>query len=286
MHRLTRLALTVTAAVALAAGGAGVATGLQTAAPVSPNDPSAPSHASAPAGTIKPAGVIGANGNQETIFVPITPCRIANTSDATANKTIGDGGTRTFYVKGTFGFAPQGGRSGGCGIPTTATAVATTVSALNAVIAAPRTTAYLLGFPTGGAVPTANFMAYRAGTTGTNPVLTLAPGEPSLSVKSLYGTVALAIDVVGYYDTQIHAVLKYDGGIYTGSSRVLASTHLGTGSYRVLLSGNVAGCTPIASINGSAFFASSYMSGNYVYANTYNPSGTLVDLYWTLTVVC
>lgn len=286
MRRLARFAIAVTALAALAAGGAGVASGMQTAAPVSPNDASAPSHASAPARTMEPAGVIGANGNQETVFVPIAPCRIANTLNATSNKTIGNGGTRKFYVKGTFGFAPQGGKSGGCGIPTTATAVATTVSALDAKLTAPRTTAYLLGFPTGGAVPTANFMVYRAGTTGTNPVLTLAPGEPSLSVKSLGGTVALAIDVVGYYDTQIHAVLKYNGGIFTGSSRVLASTRLGTGYYRVLLSGNVAGCTPIASIDGSAYFASSYMSGNYVYANTYDPTGALVDLYWTLTVVC
>src|ERR1700712_1010995 len=65
----------------------------------------------------------------ENVFVSIAPCRIANTighgSQFTPNST------RNFYVRGTFGFAPQGGKSGGCGVPTYATSVVLTVNALN-----------------------------------------------------------------------------------------------------------------------------------------------------------
>ena len=81
-------------------------------------------------------------------------------------------------------------------------------------------------------------------------------------------------------------MLAPSGGVYDGSPRVLTSENLGTGSYRVLLDINPAGCTPIASVNGSSYFASSYVSGGYIYANTYAPSGTLTNLYWSLTVVC
>ena len=47
----------------------------------------------------------------QDLYTPITPCRIVDTRKA--GGAIG-AETRTYYVAGTFGFAPAGGTSGGC----------------------------------------------------------------------------------------------------------------------------------------------------------------------------
>jgi hypothetical protein len=165
---------------------------------------------------------------------------------------------------------------GRCGVPAWATDAAVNVLAHSTTRKPART--YV------GAVPVAASPGKGDGTGQTT--LTLSPSG-ALAVRATGGTAKVSVYVTGFAAPSIHAVLAYNGGIVSGSPRVLSSTRTAAGSYDVVLDRDISSCTPIASINGSAFFASAYRSGpSTVHANTYNPAGTPTDLYWTLTVVC
>ena len=100
-----------------------------------------------------------------TSFVPIAPCRIADTRHGTGTngKKLKKNNTRNLTVAGTTGFEQQGGKAGGCGIPATAQAVV-----LNAVVVSPSKKGSLKIWPTGLAEPAANFFYYGSFTTPEN----------------------------------------------------------------------------------------------------------------------
>jgi hypothetical protein len=273
----TRLVITglasAAATILLVGGGAAMAA----AGSGSPNGPGAPRLTPH---TVSPAAL---TSSPKSTYTPIAPCRVVDTR--LGGGLLAGNSARSFAVRGTVGFPAQGGHSGGCGVPATATAVTVNVTTTGTTAAG-----YLLGYATGGPVPLANFMTFHKGINETaNPTLPLADGgtEPSLTIKTGPGAgTHLIVDVTGYYDTQIHAVLGASGGILSGTPHVLSNTRLGTGSYHVHFDRDVTSCTPIASIDGSAFIASAYVSGGDVYANTYTTGGVATDLYWTLAVFC
>ena len=157
------------------------------------------------------------------------------------------------------------------GSPTSgATAVSATVLSLNSTAAQ-----WITAYPSAEAAPTATTLSFSTGVTAsTGTTLSLSPGAARQLAVQAYATTDVVIGVTGYYQPQIHAVLAPTDGVYDGSPRVLSSNDTGVGCYKVQLDINPAGCTPIASVNGSAYWAGSYVSGAYIYANTYNPSGT------------
>src|SRR6478735_2984629 len=111
----------------------------------------------------------------------ITPCRIVDTREGTGtgHTPIGNLQTRTYFVGGTFGFAPQGGKPGGCGIPVGATAIATTFIAVN-----PTNKGGLRAWPNGQPEPTANVLNYGTFTMTGNPTTTINPSTAySLKVR-------------------------------------------------------------------------------------------------------
>lgn len=130
-----------------------------------------------------------APGDDDATFVPITPCRLADTRPAPDRvgtaAAFGPGGTQTFTVHGT---------NGECTVPTEAVAVSTNVTALGAT-----EQTYLTFWPDGTRPLAASL----------NP----APGEPptpnavtvALSASGTFdgyndaGTVNTVIDVNGYY---------------------------------------------------------------------------------------
>jgi hypothetical protein len=271
-----RIKVAVIAAVAASVGSAlyGVAGAVSPGAPPSPNAPNAAvAHAQAAAVSV-PAGT------QNDVFTPIRPCRIADTR--LGGGIIVNGATRTLQVTGSTGFTGQGGTSTGCGIPSTADAVALSLTAVGET-----SSGHVTVYPSGTPRPLATALSFSKAVTitGNTDATIGSAGQISAFVGASGGT-HLVVDVDGYYSPQIHAVLSAGGGILSGTPLVLSNTHLGTGSYRVQIGRDLTGCTPIASINGSAFIASSYISGGFVYANTYTTSGTPLDLYWTLSVFC
>lgn len=240
-----------------------VTTGIAAASPDAPPSPNAPGGPSLRAD----AAAIAA-GEAGRLVRIVTPCRLLDTHKK--GGPIRAGTVRKVTVVGK------------CGIPGSATAIIASVTTT-----ASTSNGYLTGYPTGTTRPKARFATYLKGQAMTvGATLPLRIGqEPSLSIFSS-GRTHVIIDVTGYYEEQIHAVLAPSGGIFNGTPRVVSSTHLGTGSYQVAIDRDTTGCTPIASVHGNAYFASSYESGGFIYANTYAPNGTPTDLYWSLTVLC
>lgn len=293
--KLSRLATTLAAtACALAIG---LVSSASAAPPAPPGpQPGASAHSAGADGIIKPLAL--SQGHLENSYVPIAPCRIADTS--VIHAPLQANATRNFNVRGSFGFAPQGGLSGGCGIPTTATSVNATVNALKSTPNRPHP-GYLLGYPTGGAVPTANFMAFIVGGNSSNPTFTLrTSGEPSLTIKSLGGITDVAIDIFGYYVPPIEGLIYTgdnntpgSGFVYSGSPRILSVTWIQTGIADVTMDRDVSYCTPVAggyydlsySANARAF------NGNKIrvfslYTDLTTHATTRINYYVYLAVFC
>ena len=275
MRKLTRFGLAIGAALSIAVLSLGAASA---AAPSGPNNGADGGSGGAGPETVAPALI--APGKMQNLYTPIAPCRVLDTR--IGGGPIPANSIRNVYVSGTFGFAPQGGTTGGCGVPLGATSVAATVLSVNST-----NTGRVTAYPSAGSAPTATTLYFSKGvTTSTGTTLSLTPGAAKQLAIKAYVTTDVVVDVLGYYQPQIHAVLAPGGGVYDGSPRVLSSTNLSAGSYRVLLDIDPAGCTPVASVHGGGYFATAYVSGGYIYANTYTPGGTATNLYWTLTVVC
>lgn len=208
-----------------------------------------------------------------SVYHAVTPCRLADTRQAGGPITDG---ARTFLASGNL--TSQGGGAA-CGIPTTATAVAMNIT----TITANGQSGFLRGWAKGGTPPNATLVNYdKAGISN----MVNVPVSSLGFVLRNYGSANVVVDALGYYEPEISAVMAYNGGVLSGGAMVVSNTKTGTGSYRVVIARDLTGCTPIASIHGGAYIASAYISGQFVYANTYTTTGTLTDLYWTLTVVC
>lgn len=228
------------------------------------------------------------------VFTAITPCRLANTHFA-STRFIELDRVRNFTVRGSgAGFAAQGGTANGCNIPTTATAITTTVNATASTVLGIYNSGYLQGYPTGSAPGTANFLAFKNGGTSGNPTLTLTANgtEPSLSIKSLGGRTEVALDVTGYFAPLVSATVKGvvngNGTLTPGSSGIVSVVPNGNGSYTVNTANTVAGCTPLVSANQAGQVATARVSGsNAITVNTNNVVGnTPANGPFTLNVLC
>ncbi len=98
---------------------------------------------------------------ENSVFVPIQPCRIVDTRFAVPIGPIPGGTTRAFNVVGIANYSPQGGSASGCGIPGFSSGLPTvTAIAVNVVAVDPQAKGNLLLYPTGttpGSASTLNF---------------------------------------------------------------------------------------------------------------------------------
>jgi hypothetical protein len=124
-------------------------------------------------------------------FTPITPCRLADTRPApdlvgSRSAPVGAGETVTFAVWGT---------NGNCTIPSTATGVA-----MNATAVAPSAAGFVTIFPADAALPTTSNLNFVAGSPPTpNQVTVGLSTTGAIKAFNKFGSVALIIDIVGYY---------------------------------------------------------------------------------------
>ena len=125
-------------------------------------------------------------------FIPITPCRVADTrgngfTGAFGPPSIGAGTQRSF---------PIGGQ---CGIPTGASAVSFNFAALNVSQAGD-----LRVYPAGGAVPTVSTLNYNANTPNIANAAVVPLGTGSaIRVQADAANIDLIIDVNGYYSSTL-----------------------------------------------------------------------------------
>jgi len=135
-----------------------------------------------------------AAGGTASAFVPITPCRLADT------RTGANIGTRTtaLHPTETHSFAVWG-TNGNCTIPTTATGVVANVTAIGATA-----TTFLTIFPSDASRPNTSNLNPLAGSPPTpNQVTVALSAGGAVSIYNDAGTVNLIIDLAGYYTPAI-----------------------------------------------------------------------------------
>lgn len=134
-----------------------------------------------------------APGDDETTFVPITPCRLFDTRPAP--NTVG---ARSSALAAADTHIQQvTGAQGDCTLPDDVTAVS-----LNVTIANPTSQSFLSVFPSDADRPTASNLNWVAGQSATpNKVDVKLSSDGRISLYNNRGTVNVFGDVVGYYTT-------------------------------------------------------------------------------------
>ena len=200
----------------------------------------------------------------ELLYVPVTPSRVVDTRSAGGRFV--NGTTRSYYVTGTTMFVPQGGKSGGCGIPTGAKAVTATLAAVS-----PANAGYIRAWAAGGTEPAATLLKnYATVNTGTGATVPIRSTGTGLTVKNYGGSTHLVIDVTGYYAPQMQAYISSDGEIIDHSGRLVSATNNSQGTYTLVWDRNIDTCSGQASSDISGYIVSVYTSaGNtsYVYVD-------------------
>ncbi|BDV29432.1 hypothetical protein [Microbacterium terricola] len=218
----------------------------------------------------------------ELLYVPITQCRIA---DSRPGSPFGDEQTRTYYVGGTFGFSPQGGTSGGCGVPTGAVSAVVNILAYHPsgagrikawAPATPEPSGAVLWYPkstTGGTVQQAN-VKLRSGA-GTD-----------LALSNTGGPTEVLIDVVGYYVPQLQAYISSSGTVIDQSGRLVSATKTGTGTYTLVWDRDISTCSGVASSDLTGHTMSVYTSGTSSYIYSVNNAGGAEDYWFNVAIHC
>ncbi|MBN9106671.1 MAG: hypothetical protein J0I14_16895 [Propionibacteriaceae bacterium] len=279
----------VVAAVGLILAGAAVAAA-DGGPPVS-TPPVAPQPAPRQNGRAIQAAAL-APGSTTTDFVPIAPCRIADTRHGSGanGRKFAKNVARSYAVTGTTGFEQQGGKPGGCAIPVTAKAVA-----LNATVVSPSRKGNLRIWQAGQAEPAASFLNYGSFTMSGSGVVMLRPGTgAAITVKNYTSTTHVVLDVTGYYMPKMHGLVAPGGSIYAGSGSILSATNPSAGVYAVTFDRDITYCTPMVDTYnaGSGVYGAAYaFAGNSAtvftwYLNSTTHAEVPYSFYFYIDVVC
>ncbi len=127
-------------------------------------------------------------------FVPVEPCRFADTRNSGGRTPLAAGETRSFAVTGS-ALSGQGGLSD-CEVPANAAAVEVSITA-----AAPTGSGFLRAWPSNNPEPPAAALNYAGGRGITNTAtVALSRGTANqLSVRNLGGSTHVVLDVQGYF---------------------------------------------------------------------------------------
>ena len=135
---------------------------------------------------------VSASGGTSSVFVPIQPCRLADTRRApdnvgVRNTPVGQGEAVTFQVSGV---------NGKCSIPGTATAIGGNLTAVG-----PTAGGFLTAYPTGGTRPLTSNLNFSAGNAPIANAFTVAlSAGGALNLFNNAGRVDAIIDINGYYE--------------------------------------------------------------------------------------
>lgn len=211
---------------------------------------------------------------QDQVYVSITPCRVVDTRVGVPVAKIPANSTRSFKIRGTTGFTAQGGPSTGCGIPESATAVMTSLTASQ-----PDGQGYLRIWPYGQPEPNATVLNYPAAGIGdtTGAVINLGSGSFDVTAKMYNYAAHLVIDVTGYYEPQTHIIVLASGQVWYGlSTHITKLIHsAGTGVYTMIFDRSLTGCDVITTDNGDhTVRADPGWGGTALTVNTYQLVGT------------
>jgi hypothetical protein len=145
-------------------------------------------------------------------FVPVAPCRIADTRNATGTfggPVLGGGATRTFPIV-----------QSACGIPSTATAYS-----LNFTVVPSGALGYLTAWPSGQIQPLVSTLNSPEGKIVANAAIVPAGSSGGIDAYATNAT-HLVIDINGYFDATSTTALPF----FTSTPCRLVDTRLSTGS--------------------------------------------------------
>jgi hypothetical protein len=148
---------------------------------------------------------------------------------------------------------------------------------------------YVTGYPNGTAEPLTNFISYRVNTTVTaNPTFALSKWVNPLTLTAHGGRTQAIVDVTGYYIPQLEGLVDIAGRTYAGTDRMVTSTQLGTGYFRIEWDTDVSNCAPTVSVYGAVpgYATAQNLSGLYTYVHTFNPAGALTNFAFHVAVGC
>ncbi|WP_353814230.1 hypothetical protein [Agromyces sp. SYSU T00266] len=264
-----------------AQAGSGDSGASASADPAAPDDQSrSESDADAQAAAAA-AAAASVGAGSEAVFVPVTPCRIIDTR--AGGGKLAANSTRTFYVAGTTGFAPQGGTSGGCGVPGSATAVSISLTTTQA-----SGKGRLTAFPAGVSAPNSTLLSYTSSanvSSSSSVALTTGAGK-DMAIRNFNASTHLVADVLGYWAPQSHAYVSSTGDLLIGS-RVVSSTKVGTGHYVVTFDTDVTTCSSVGGSDYASRMVSSYhFGGDTIDVFVYDQNGAQVDYWFYLLVMC
>ena len=226
--------------------------------------------------TLLAASSIPAQAQENSIYVPVTPCRIVDTRPSSGGTgALAANTSRNFLVSGTV--SGQGGSAGGCPAPRPGSepvAISAYVVAVPAVAASGVLTAYPSDqpAPAAGEGATVNYAAGAIVGNTTNISLCQpgsCPTDGEFAVLARDSSSNVVVDVQGYFypatgtcpDDMVASgslcVDKYEASVWdapTGGSQIAASTCLADGSdcgknaANPIYARSVAGATPAGSI--------------------------------------
>jgi hypothetical protein len=234
-------------------------------------------------GTVTPRA--GASSPTESVFVPITPCRIVNSQNSAGRFSVGE--IRGYVYRGST--AVQGGAAD-CGIPAGVEALEVSMTAV-----LPQGDGYLRIWPGGVGEPNATFLNYQGGENTTSAgAVAMGTVIPSFRVKAYRAPTHVIVDVLGYYTSDAFAVIAGDGSVARGNG-VTLSTRGSEGIYIVRFDRDITGCAHVAAIgtisSGSPArltVGTATLSGrtDSVYVEIKNPSGAFTDNPFHLVIDC
>jgi hypothetical protein len=134
----------------------------------------------------------------DLVFVPVTPCRIADTR--LAGGQIAANTVRSFDVTAVSDYSFQGGASSNCGVGAAGSFAA---AAFNFTVVTPTAAGYITAYPFLGTQPLAATVNYTAGDIRGNFAIVKLDQGASANELSVYSFAAthLVIDIVGYFTT-------------------------------------------------------------------------------------
>lgn len=245
---------------------------------------------------------------RETEYVPLNPCRIADTRSTTP---IAPNTSRTFDARGDL--SAQGGSASGCGIPTNARALAVNITAVD-----PAGTGYLRGAAAFSSLPNATLLNYSTALNASNGVnlpicvnfpnglLQILCGDNHFKLGAFTNATDVVVDVTGYFALPIFVNVDGDSntagnGISNGDNARLRNVSgftsvvlTSTGNYTLNSSIDLRGCAiqATASVTDSSDGASSAIasvhgiSSTQVLVDVRNSAGTLINDEFAVTAEC
>lgn len=221
------------------------------------------------------SGVVG--DGHDHAYVPIKPCRVVDTYQSTAGNLKANV-ARTFKMSGADGFPAQGGSSGGCGIPATASAVTANISGTSTV-----GKGYLRAWAAGYAEPNATSLLLQTGVEHFAG-LTVPVSSSGVTVRPINAKTRFVMDVTGYYRPSVYGVFGTDGTAFV-SSQLALSQKGATGYYSLYSPLDLSTCS-VQATSWSAYNATAYPTGHYITVTVTAPDGSLVDAFFQITVTC